>query len=77
MAWLKDHAHVVTLDQLLNAPNPGGLRVVLSFDDGYRALHDTVQPILAAQGFPAIAYLNSGLLGEDQHLPSKIGRAHV
>ena len=76
MAWLKDHARVVTLDELLDAPNPGGLRVVLSFDDGYRALHDTVQPILAAQGFPAIAYLNSGLLGEDQHLPSRPELGH-
>jgi len=76
MAWLKDHAHVVTLDRLLNAPNPGGLRVVLSFDDGYRTVHDTVHPILAAQGFPAIVYLNSGLLGEDHHLPSRPELGH-
>lgn len=76
MAWLKDNARVVTLDELLDAPNPGGLRVVLSFDDGYRALHDTVHPILATQGFPAIAYLNSGLLGEYQHLPSRPELGH-
>lgn len=76
MAWLKDHARVVTLDELLDAPNPGGLRVVLSFDDGYRTLHDTVHPILTAQGFPAIVYLNSGLLGEDQHLPSRPELGH-
>lgn len=76
MAWLKDNARVVTLDELLDAPNPGGLRVVLSFDDGYSTLHDTVHPILAAQGFPAIVYLNSGLLGEGQHLPSKPELGH-
>lgn len=76
MAWLKDNARVVTLDELLDAANPGGLRVVLSFDDGYRSLHDTVHPILAAQGFPAIAYLNSGLLGEYQHLPSRPELGH-
>ncbi len=76
MAWLKDHACVTTLDALLDAPNPGGLRVVLSFDDGYRTLHDIVHPILAAQGFPAIVYLNSGLLGEDQHFPSRPELGH-
>lgn len=76
MAWLSDNARVVTLDGLLDAPNSGGLRVVLSFDDGYHTLHDTVHPILAAQGFPAIAYLNSGLLGGDQHLPSRPELGH-
>lgn len=76
MDWLRDHARMVTLDELLDAPNPGGLRVTLSFDDGYSALHDTVHPILTAQGFPAIVYLNSGLLGEDQHLPSRPELGH-
>jgi len=76
MAWLKDHARVVTLEKLLDTPNPGGLRVVLSFDDGYRALRTRVHPILAAQGFPAIVYLNSGLLGKDQHLPSRPELGH-
>lgn len=70
MAWLNDNARVTTLDELIDSPNSGGLRVVLSFDDGYCTLHDTVHPILSAQNFPAIMYLNSGLLGECQRLPS-------
>lgn len=76
MAWLKDNARVVTLDELLDASNPGELRVVLSFDDGYRTLHDTVHPVLAAQNFPAVVYLNSGLLGGDQHTPSNPELGH-
>jgi peptidoglycan/xylan/chitin deacetylase (PgdA/CDA1 family) len=70
MAWLKDNAHVVTLDELLDVPNSGGLRVVLSFDDGYSSLLDTIHPILATHAFPAIVYLNSGLLGDDRRFSS-------
>jgi len=70
IAWLKDNAKVITLDEILNEPNHGDLRVVLSFDDGYHTLFTNVQPILSASGFPAIVYVNSGLLGEDTHLPS-------
>ncbi len=76
MAWLRGNARVITLSELLDTPNPGELRVVLSFDDGYCSLHDAVHPILTAQGFPAIAYLNSGLLGENQHLPSRPELGH-
>lgn len=76
MAWLKEHARVVTLDELLDTPNTSGLRVVLSFDDGYSTLYDRVQPILAEQNFHAIVYLNSGLLSEDQHLPSDTQLGH-
>ncbi len=70
MDWLRDNAQVMTLDTLLNTPNNGELRVALSFDDGYRTLYDTAYPALAERGFPAIVYLNSGLLGEGQHFPS-------
>lgn len=76
MAWLKDHARVVTLDELLDTPNTGSLRAVLSFDDGYSTLHDRVHPVLAAQGFPAIVYLNSGLMGESQRLSSSTQLGH-
>lgn len=76
MLWLKNHSRVVTLDELLDTPNSGGLRVVLSFDDGYCSLHDTVHPVLAEQNFPAIVYLNSGLLGEYQRLSSNPELGH-
>jgi len=76
MAWLRGNASVVTLDELLASSNPGGLRVVLSFDDGYCTLHDTIHPILATHGFPAIVYLNSGLMGEHKRLPSNSELGH-
>ena len=76
MAWLSDNANVVTLDQMLLTNNIGGLRVVLSFDDGYSTLHDKVAPILSLHGFPAIVYLNSGLLGEDNRIHSNSQLGH-
>ena len=76
MAWLVGNASVVTLDEILATSNPGGLRVVLSFDDGYCTLHDTVHPIIVAHGFPAIVYVNSGLLGEHKRIPSNSERGH-
>lgn len=76
MNWLKHDAEVVTLDAMLDTPNPGRLRVVLSFDDGYRSLYDNAHPILVSFGFPAIVYLNSALLGEDKHISSNPELGH-
>lgn len=76
MVWLKSNAHVVTLDELINTPNADILRIALSFDDGYRTLYETVHPILTMYGFPAIVYLNSGWLGEEQHIPSNPRLGH-
>ena len=76
MKWLSENASVVTLDELLSSKNLGGLRVVLSFDDGYSTLLDTAAPILADYSFPAIVYLNSRLLGEDKRRPSNSIMGH-
>jgi peptidoglycan/xylan/chitin deacetylase (PgdA/CDA1 family) len=50
---------VVPLDDAVG-PRPGG--VVLSFDDGYRDLHDHVLPVLVRHRVPAILYLATGLV---------------
>ena len=76
MGWLKENAQVVTLDELLNNPNQGNLRVVLSFDDGYQTLFNTVHPILESKKFPAIVYLVSHVLGGNEHIMSKTELGH-
>jgi len=76
MQWLSEHAQVVTLDELLGAANPGGLRVVLSFDDGYETLYSKAMPEMAHFGFPGIVYLNSGYLSGDTHRPSEPALGH-
>jgi peptidoglycan/xylan/chitin deacetylase (PgdA/CDA1 family) len=103
MAWLKKHATVVPLHDLL-APRAmaildrgsgydvgigelfgsmqsllrrarhadrSRMRVALTFDDGYRTLADTVQPIVAEHGFPVTAFLNTGMIGNGKRLPSR------
>lgn len=80
MAWLFEHADVVSLDALLDESKLGvkneRVRVALTFDDGYRTLFDTVAPILEGYGFSATAYLNTGEIGEQRHKPSCIEQGH-
>lgn len=78
MAWLAEQADVVSLDDLLDdvSDNSGKVRVALTFDDGYRSVHDIAAPILAEYGFPAIVYLNSGHIRDDGHETSDAGLGH-
>ena len=68
MQWLKDYAYqVISLPDMLIAFNQGRpLRkaVVLTFDDGYQDLVDEAMPILQDFGFPATAFIVSGLVGK-------------
>lgn len=64
MEWLAEHASVEPLHELLGNPGKGGLRVALTFDDGYRSLFQVVAPILKSCSFPATVYLNTGWMAE-------------
>ena len=60
----------ISLDDLLNWQNGGATRPkgwFLSFDDGYRELHDVIAPILRRKGVPATFFLCSSLV--DNHRP--------
>lgn len=78
MAWLAEYSEVVDLNSLLSqAPRGNGTpRVALTFDDGYRTLHDVVAPVLAEYGFSATVYLNSGHIGDSAHEPSNASAGH-
>lgn len=79
MAWLAKHVEVVSLDSLLasdQANVPGALRVALTFDDGYRTLHDVVAPLLSRYGFPATVYLNAAYIRDKVHEESDPGQGH-
>jgi peptidoglycan/xylan/chitin deacetylase (PgdA/CDA1 family) len=83
MAWLADHAEVVHLETLLQQETyqtqPGAkrkLRIALTFDDGYRTVHDVAAPILMQYGFPATVYVNSAHIGEHEHQPSNSSLGH-
>jgi len=72
MLWLKNHAKVVSLDELLASRNDVNtpVRCVISFDDGYVNLYTEAFPILADLGFPAIAYVPAGVVGETNQPPA-------
>jgi peptidoglycan/xylan/chitin deacetylase (PgdA/CDA1 family) len=76
MDWLKEHATVESLDSLLENRQGGGLRVALTFDDGYRCLHRHVAPILEERGFPATVYLNTAHIGDAEPCRSDETRGH-
>jgi peptidoglycan/xylan/chitin deacetylase (PgdA/CDA1 family) len=62
--WLLQHYRPVALDDLLDALGGGralpAKSFLLSFDDGFREMHDVVMPILLAKGVPAVFFVMSG-----------------
>jgi len=76
LGWLVAHAELVSLAQLLDEPGSTGLRVALTFDDGYASLHDEVAPILQQYGASATVYLNTGHIGEQQRQASDPHQGH-
>ena len=64
--WLQEHAVVEDIDTLVQNPGNSGLRVALTFDDGYRSLYTIVAPILLSKRFSATAYINTGWMGEQK-----------
>jgi peptidoglycan/xylan/chitin deacetylase (PgdA/CDA1 family) len=64
--YLFRHYQAFTLQELLEAicggaPLPGRA-LLLTFDDGFREMYDTVAPILLEKGLPATFFLNSAFL---------------
>lgn len=76
MDWLGKHATVESLESLVNRPEVPGLRVALTFDDGYRSVYSVVAPVLEKLGFPATVYLSTGMIGEAAHRASDPNLGH-
>jgi peptidoglycan/xylan/chitin deacetylase (PgdA/CDA1 family) len=67
MALLADCFNVMPLHAALQALDAGTLpaRVVcITFDDGYRSVHDLALPVLQEFGLPATVFVTSGHIGE-------------
>jgi peptidoglycan/xylan/chitin deacetylase (PgdA/CDA1 family) len=69
--WLRAHARIVSLDQLLaDAPDDDGSvdggpprpRVALTFDDGYRDFLEQAYPALLERAVPATVYIVPGAI---------------
>ena len=68
MALLADCFNVMPLHDALRALDQGRLpprTVCITFDDGYRSVHDLALPILRKFGLPATVFVTSGFLDVD------------
>ena len=63
LEFLLRHYQPVGLAELLAAPGRPPHSLLLTFDDGFREIHDVIAPILRAKGVPAAFFLTSGGLG--------------
>jgi peptidoglycan/xylan/chitin deacetylase (PgdA/CDA1 family) len=69
MKWAHDHGwHAVTLadlrDALAGRRQLAPKSMVLTFDDGYADFHSAAMPVLQADGFVAVSYVVTGLVGK-------------
>ena len=64
LEWLLRRYRPLSLDELLRAQAGEGTlpdkAFLLTFDDGFREMHDVVMPILLAKGAPAVFFVTSG-----------------
>lgn len=68
MALLADCFNVMPLHDALRALDEGRLpprTVCITFDDGYRSVHDLALPILRKFNLPATVFVTSGFVGVD------------
>jgi peptidoglycan/xylan/chitin deacetylase (PgdA/CDA1 family) len=67
MALLADCFNVMPLHDALDAMDAGRLpprTVCITFDDGYRSVHDLALPVLKERGLPATVFVTSGHVGQ-------------
>lgn len=79
MAWLSQHCHIVTLNDLLSSNNEyDKTAVAITFDDGYACLHDIVAPVLQDYHAFATVYINTGWISEkdNAHKNSDVNLGH-
>lgn len=74
--WLGQNARVLSLEGLLDPSPKRGLSVAISFDDGYRGVHDYVAPLLSRDGFAATVYLSTSMIDDREHRKSDVTVGH-
>jgi peptidoglycan/xylan/chitin deacetylase (PgdA/CDA1 family) len=61
--FFKRHYNLVAPEALQGSLELPARPLVVTFDDGYRSVHDHAYPLLAEAGIPAIVYLITGVIG--------------
>ena len=71
MKMLADCFHVLPMDKALEALQQGRLpprAVCITFDDGYRSVHDLALPVLREFDLPATLFVTSGYVDTDENM---------
>ena len=75
--WLARNARVVPVDALLESTEEHGLRVALTFDDGYACVATAVAPVLQQAALAATVFLNTACVGDTQAISSDERLGHA
>jgi len=71
MRWLHDNAQLMSVEDLLESGDGPGLRVAVSFDDGYATLFRAAAPIAREFGLKPLVFLNAGFIGNGRRVDPK------
>ena len=67
LQFLADGHNVISLERAVEALRAGEplpeRAVVITFDDGYRNIHDNAHPLLMKHGMPYTVFINPGMIG--------------
>lgn len=76
--WLSTHTTIVSYGQLIDASTrqDAGIRVAVSFDDGYASIYSNAYGILENYDVKPIVYLNSNCVSEARRSPSSEKDGH-
>lgn len=76
MEWIAGHARPISLVQALGTENEQRLEVAISFDDGYASVFEHARPVFASLGMTASLFVNTGLIGAGERVPSDPAVGH-
>jgi peptidoglycan/xylan/chitin deacetylase (PgdA/CDA1 family) len=74
--WLTRNAKVTTLPDLLKQEPTSGLRVALTFDDGYECVYRKAAPILQTSGMTATVFVNTTPIADNRQTASDPRAGH-
>ena len=69
---LEEGVALVSMDEMLKGKDPNNRpRALLTFDDGFRSVHEHALPLLAELGVPALLYVVTGWVGRTNRWPTQ------